>query len=337
MICHCETNNSNRILTFPQFRALTPEMFECIKKYVQTAQKAQEHGIPISDLSLANIFMWNHYYNFQISKLDDFLIILSENSHQLNFYYPPLGPGNVKQAIIKILNKSNELSYFQNQKPVFRRVYQGIVDQFLISDNYYEQKNDDGEISYIFPHFKIEPEIEHYDYVYLTEDLVNISGRKYAKKRNHIKNFEKLYTYNYKKMVCDDVEQIARIYEQWFSNKDGENSTGLIGEKQAIDFVFANYKKFDLVCGGIAIDDKIEAFCIAERINPKIIVVKIEKANPNIPYLYSVLNNQFAKNQAENCIYINREQDLGLPGLRQSKRSYNPHHMEKKYKIIPIP
>ena len=125
MSCQCKIKNYNRIETFPNFSFLKIEMFDCIKKYVQ------QQNIPISDLSLANIFMWNHYYNFKISILNNLLIILSENSHQQNFYYPPIGTGDITGTIEKILDKSSELPYFQNQKPLFRRVYQTIVDKFL--------------------------------------------------------------------------------------------------------------------------------------------------------------------------------------------------------------
>ena len=82
-------------------------------------------------------------------------------------------------------------------------------------------------------------------------------------------------------------------------------------------------------------NDRIEAFALGEPLGPETAVIHIEKANPDIPGLYSVINQLFLKHAWSDMTYINREQDLGVEGLRKAKTSYYPHHMVNKYTITP--
>jgi hypothetical protein len=79
--------------------------------------------------------------------------------------------------------------------------------------------------------------------------------------------------------------------------------------------------------------DRVEAFALGELLNSQTAVVHIEKANPEIPELYTVINQQFCANSWQNVPYINREQDLGEPGLRRAKLSYHPDHLEEKFEV----
>ena len=86
--------------------------------------------------------------------------------------------------------------------------------------------------------------------------------------------------------------------------------------------------------GAIVIDSRLEAFSLGEALNENTAVIHIEKANPDIPGLYAAMNQRFCQNAWPSMDFINREQDLGLEGLRKAKESYHPHHMTNKYTLV---
>lgn len=104
-------------------------------------------------------------------------------------------------------------------------------------------------------------------------------------------------------------------------------------EDFAIHEALVNFKNLDFKGGAIEIDANIEAFSLGEMLDNKTAVIHIEKANPDIPGLYTVINQLFCKNTWYDTEFINREQDLGIEGLRKAKESYYPHHMVNKYTI----
>lgn len=106
-----------------------------------------------------------------------------------------------------------------------------------------------------------------------------------------------------------------------------------MGEWEAIKKLLQHVERLQVQGGTILIDGKVEAFTIGERLNQTTAVVHIEKANPKIPGLYSVINQQFCEHAWKDIPYINREQDLGDEGLRRAKLSYHPDRLIEKYRI----
>jgi hypothetical protein len=105
---------------------------------------------------------------------------------------------------------------------------------------------------------------------------------------------------------------------------------GLEAENTAIRTAFENYHYLGVTGGVVYVDDKLEAFTLAEKLNRDTAVIHFEKANPEIEGLYQVINQWFCKEALSNFKFVNREQDLGIPGLRKAKGSYYPHHMVEK-------
>ena len=153
----------------------------------------------------------------------------------------------------------------------------------------------------LFPEqFSIMPDRDSSDYVYNSADLIGLAGRKYHQKRN-----EK-YPYS-------------------------EGS--IIAEQFAINTYFSYYSELGLTGGIIRIDGRIAALTIGERLNSDTFCVHIEKADTSFNGIYAAINNCFAKSAAADFRYINREEDMGIPGLRHSKESYNPHHYVEKFDV----
>lgn len=189
------------------------------------------------------------------------------------------------------------------------------------------------------------------DYLYEGEALRTLAGRKYTKKRNHINKFLKAYEgrWEYRTLNYADRREILEFLETWMKAKleagetGGVNESGeafdpeeeLRGEFQGIQDILENEKLFEHIrAGGIFIDGSLKAFSIGDYNEvEKIAIISIEKADSQIPGLYQMINQQFALHAYPDALLINREDDVGIEGLRKSKMSYYPVDFEKKYMI----
>ncbi|MEM2122012.1 MAG: phosphatidylglycerol lysyltransferase domain-containing protein [Candidatus Bathyarchaeia archaeon] len=125
------------------------------------------------------------------------------------------------------------------------------------------------------------------------------------------------------------------FYERWCSIRSCHEDLELKNEGEAIKEILNSYGALPLYGAVIYVDGSLEAFTIGELLNKDTAVIHIEKANPNIRGLYQPINNRFCKNHIEEFKWVNREQDLGITGLRKAKMDYNPHHFVEKYKAHP--
>ncbi len=125
------------------------------------------------------------------------------------------------------------------------------------------------------------------------------------------------------------------MQEDWCEMRDCEESSDLFEEDRAVYEALTHFDELDYTGGAIVIESKVEAFSLGEPLNPTTAVIHIEKANPAISGLYAAINQRFCQGAWSGMTYINREQDLGVEGLRKAKQSYHPHHMVKKYLVTP--
>ncbi len=178
------------------------------------------------------------------------------------------------------------------------------------------------------------------DYVYLREDLVSLSGRKLHQKKNHLNYFLKNYEFTYEEARPEDAEEIMAYIESKNEYKLGETPEEwkeiLEMETEAIRELLKFLGK-GLLSGVIRIGGKIEAVTLGEfaRSNSKeTVIVHVEKADDRIRGLYQAINNEFCKRLPAETVYVNREEDMGLLNLRQTKLSYKPVTMTEKYFAI---
>ena len=171
------------------------------------------------------------------------------------------------------------------------------------------------------------------DYVYNVADLAELAGRRYAKKRNKIKQCLNNHRCEYAPLTPELIAECESMQHNWCKARDCGRNPGLCNEANAIAEVFAHFEDFGLLGGAIRINGEIQAFAIAEELHSSTAVWHFEKAMGNIPGLGQLINKWFTKYGLSGLKYVNREQDLGIPGLRQAKRSYFPAHMVAKYNI----
>jgi len=160
------------------------------------------------------------------------------------------------------------------------------------------------------------------NYIYLTENLINLSGKKYHSKKNHLNNFKKNYNYEYVPYTEEYRADLMSFLGKWYINKTDEGM--LLGEANSIVNAIDNYKELDLRGGLILVDKKIVAFSMGEKMTDEMTVIHYEKADTAYQGSYAVINNEFLKNEWKDIKYVNREEDMGLEGLRKSKLSYKP-------------
>lgn len=181
--------------------------------------------------------------------------------------------------------------------------------------------------------YNLQTDRDNADYVYLVNDLAALSGRRYAKKRNQIKKCLKACHCEYESLTTDLVADCIALQKRWCATRSCSTDPGLCAEYTAILSMFEHFRELDLIGGVVRVDGEIQAFAVAEGLRPGTAVWHFEKTLPGIQGLGQLINQWFARHALSDFSFVNREQDLGVPGLRQAKKSYHPHHMVEKYTL----
>ena len=181
--------------------------------------------------------------------------------------------------------------------------------------------------------FKITEQVDLKDYLYDGNAMRTLSGKKLHKKKNHLNAFKREYEgrYEYRRLCCSDRGDVWKFLDRWREEKGEEVEEHLDYEVRGIHEILKNCSLLNVRMSGVYIDGHLEAFTIGSY-NPleQMAVIHIEKANPEIRGLYQFINQQFLIEEFPEAVLINREDDLGLEGLRKAKLSYNPLDYARK-------
>lgn len=266
----------------------------------------------ISDISFGNLFIWSVARNIEYANLESNLVIKTTYKNESPFFFYPIGNNDKKKTLLAL----KEYLKNENLACEFRSI---------------ESKNIEP-LKEVFTNLESTSNIDDFDYVYSVNELIELSGRKFHKKKNHLNQF--LITYEnkwrYEKLDSSNADEVYNEFCSWFSNTPNP-SLGLINEKKGIELALKNYQALDFKGGVIRVEDKIVAFSFGEVISKDMAIIHIEKADSNYLGAYQIINQQLIKNEFSNLSYINREQDLGIEGLRRAKKSYNPIFMVEKF------
>ena len=264
-----------------------------------------------SDNVFTTLVSWIEYSKYKYAFVEDSIIIFSNIKNQIQFR-PPSGKKN-KELFEQVLNLAKE----QDSEYPFGVISSETKDWLL------------G----LYPKLEFNQKREYFDYVYLASNLAELSGSAYSKIRNRVNKFKKNYSYEVEIISEENMSDVQEFLKRWCLWKDCESDQILENEKKAILFSMKHY--FDLKLSGIAIliDGKIEAIAVFEKMNNDTAVVHYEKGSPDYDGIYKMVNQETAKILEKDFKYINRESDMDLPGLRQAKMSYRPHHMIEIFNI----
>lgn len=290
------------IPAFPEFRPIILED----KPAFDAALSANPPEL--STYTFTNLFAWRMPYKVSVSTLDGLIIVRDEVDGK-HVYFEPMGSGDVKGVIENVFESGG-------QDAVFERLHKRTIELF------------EGDSRYT-----IEEDRDNSDYLYLTSDLIELSGRKYDAKRNFINRFKQDHSYEYVGLNPENVMLCHDFATYWCEEKLCSTIEGLAREQCAVYEMLCNFDKLGITGGAISIDGKITAFSLGEALNPETFVIHVEKADAAIDGMYQMINNEFCIHAANPYNYVNREQDLGVPGLRKAKESYHPVRLVESYKM----
>ena len=168
-----------------------------------------------------------------------------------------------------------------------------------------------------------EPVRNQYDYIYRRTDLATLHGRHLDAKRNHIHRFRAEHPdFEYRPLTPEYFDECRRLTEIWQGEKDVSDTRD--AEQQVMETIFANWDALGMIGGSIFVDGRMVAFTYGSAVTTDTFDICVEKADRHVEGAFAIINQQFAEHLPEQYIYLNREEDMGIPGLRQAKLSYHP-------------
>lgn len=259
----------------------------------------------ICDNSFAASYVWKDYYNEEFAIVCDMLVIKSE-TETISFSYP-IGDGDAKKALDEVREycKEREIPFCLHNITKEKEAH---LSQFY---------PDEMEIIY---------SRDDEDYVYESQDLITLKGKKFHGKRNHINKFKENHEWSYERISDENRAECLEMLQAWKeANCESEQENEEKGaEICAAKTALLHMEAIGLVGGAIRAEGKIIAFAIGEPVSEDTFCVHFEKAFSMIQGAYPMINQQFVENEASEYRYINREEDCGEEGLRKAKLSYRP-------------
>ncbi len=275
-------------------------------------------GIANCDLAFANMFCWQGVYHSAWAEIDGFLVIRFHiDGGEKIGYMQPVGPGDFAPIIPKL----REDAHYHGQR---LRII-GLTDEGR------------EQIRRLHPgHFAFESDRALEDYLYAAADLRDLPGRKYQPKRNHINRFEAAWPDSrYEPLTPAHFAECMSLEREWRRTHEGHTAE-LCAEQRAMQRAFEHFEELGLIGGCIRVGERLVAFTYGSAVNDHTFDTHVEKADP--AYIrdgaFSAINKRFAEHLPARFTVINREEDLGLEGLRRAKLSYYPVALQHKFAAI---
>jgi len=265
------------------------------------------------EYSFANLFMWGRQ---EIAFLDDCALLFSHfNGHTV---YPwPQGPGDKRMALETILADAR-------QRGIPCRIT-GMTGQEM------------EKLQAWFPDtFEIRVARDNFDYVYTVEALADLRGKKLQKKRNHVNRFRAEHPdYRVEPLGCGNIARVQHMVNDWYVSRRQADPTGdYLLESLAMARAFRNFDNLGMEGIALLEGDRVIAVTMGSRLSGNTFDIHFEKAREEFGGAYNAINCEFARYlrlKYPDVEFLNREDDLGLEGLRKAKLDYHPHHLTEKY------
>lgn len=285
----------------PEFKKIDISAAPVFFKYATESELSCE-------CAFVNLLVWQEIYQNSWAEHDGLLLVKSEKGGK-SVYRLPLG-ADLEKGIELIRDFSGEEYpefWVQDGKRLeeFKKLY---AEAYTLTE-----------------------ERDTFDYVYSQNDLATLAGKKYHGKRNHISAFSKKHEWKYSPLTPENADDLRRCADEWYAENTDRADKYLLCESHGIELMLKNLTKLNIKGGLIYADGKAVAFTMGSQINSDVFDIHIEKALAQYSEAYTVINREFAANALADYRFINREDDMGLEGLRRAKLSYKPCVMVKKY------
>ncbi|MDR1068864.1 MAG: phosphatidylglycerol lysyltransferase domain-containing protein [Clostridiales Family XIII bacterium] len=277
-----------------------------------------------SGLCFTSLYMWREINQFSWRMFGDYLCIAAADNLEpemgMSFMFPPLTrtgcyePAKLRETVLAAKD------YFasKGEEFVMMLVPFHMIEVF--------ERAMPGE-------FTFEADRPNFDYVYDKTELIELKGKKFHGKKNHLNYFLNHYEYEYAELTEDragEAMAFIRAFNERKNLQDAHERELLEMEEHAMKDVFLNLNEVGYITGVILIDGKIQALSIGGRLGKKTVTVHVEKANTEFRGLYQAINNEYCRHLPDNISLVNREEDMGIAGLRKAKLSYQPVKLIEK-------
>lgn len=263
--------------------------------------------------NFVTMMMWDHEYHVQYEIHDHFMVMLQEYKNKFFFAMPFCEEKYRKEAIDYMMAYAQEKNIDFVMDGVTADVKEYIQNIYGLKFMYQRTPNND-------------------DYVYDKSMLSSLTGKKMQKRRNHFNAFIKNYPdFVYKEIEDEDIDQVLLCLRRWDLEHVKEESVQ--SEFMGIMYLLMHRDELSIKTGCIYINGTLEAFTIGSELKHQTIEIHVEKANKEIRGLYVAICKYFLENNYKDYVYVNREEDMGIPSLRKAKRALHPISMVHKYQI----
>lgn len=257
------------------------------------------------DRTFVDVLLWAKHYHVEFAFTGK-VLLFRDNSAEYGFAWPAGEEEDVREVIPQIERYCEEAG-----QPF--KMYGVTEEQFALLAQWFPGR------------YQIEYVRDAADYIYESEKLCTLSGKKLHGKRNHINKFKATYeNWAYEKMTDENLEECFQMALKWRNENGCEDDE----EKNSEMCVTLNslrlFKELKLTGGVLRVNGEIVAFTLGEPVNEDTFVVHIEKAFAEVPGAYTMINQQFVEHECMGYRYVNREDDAGEEGLRKAKLSYKP-------------
>ena len=264
-----------------------------------------------SDNLFTTIISWMEYGNYHYAFIDDNIVIMTNIKSNVRFR-PPLGKQN-SDLLKEVLTLAKREG---SNEPL------GVID--IKTKEWMETQ---------FPKLKFLEHRDFYDYVYRSSDLAELPGSAYGKIRNRLNKFKRAYAFTTEAISEENFDEIGEFLKRWCLWKDCESDELLENEKKAILYSMKHFFELGLSGLTVHINGNIEAISVFEKMSLDTAVVHYEKGSPDYDGIYKAINMEAAKQLQNDFTFINRQSDMGVPGLRKAKLSYHPSHMVEVFHV----
>ena len=286
-----------------EFRALTPE------DAVWAAPLMRASGRMGCEYAYTTAYMWSEYYRVTMARYGEALLLRSDAGDIPSFLVPVGIPLDEGVELLRDIARQEGVPLHMHG------VDEEIREQLLL----------------LYPdrvHF--ETHDGDFDYVYESELLATLPGPSYHSKRNHISSFTRDHDWTFEPLCDENADEMVEVSRLWCAEKGACADAGLASERCAIRRLIRHRHALSVDGGLIRAGGKAVAFTLGSPINDAVFDIHVEKALSAYAGAYAVINREFAKTLTD-YRYLNRENDMGVPGLRRAKESYRPAILLKKY------
>lgn len=291
-------------------------MLEFKKPTLNDIKKITEYYSKYNEFSCentsANIVIWQNQFGFRFCENDGMLFSYVKYGNDICFCLPVAN--NMQKAVLMLKEYAKE-----NNIPLC--FFAGEGERFQTFKSLFEEE------------FSFLEKRDSFEYIYETEKMISLSGKKYHGKRNHISSFKRSYEWEYETLTKNNLSFAFEMINNWYeANKEKEDKY-MVMERKGVTQVLENFENLNIKGGLLKANGQVVAVTFGTEINNQVFDVCYEKAFGEYNGAYATINNCFVSNELASYKYVNREDDMGLLGLRRAKLSYYPEIILKKYLI----